>query len=564
MKKLFFILVFIFTVQNINAQELEYGNKNDTIELCTYMQGTNFSTDIEAERGLEKILSVIGASKRFILQPCDNIKNAVATSYKGIRYIFYDREFMNSISNGENWGNLFILAHEVGHHINGHSLDLVLYATKSVEPKSLSNRRQQELEADEFAGFILSKLGGSFNSINKVLRSISSNKDDSYSTHPSLDKRLAAAKKGFEISNSSSEPQIYTEKSSTNEDYFYKAYQQTLEKDFYGAISSYSVYLTLNPESLKAYVNRGNVKSRLNDYYGAISDYNQALNIEPNNYIALAQRGVAKFNLNDFNGAESDYTSSIYSKPNDISFYNRGVLKYNDDRFKEALSDLNKAIELNPKYYQAYAARGATKLFFENSDACGDILIAKRNGIEIHPQLLKDACGENYIEGLIGRITIPEKIKKVSKYQFILNYYVTPDEKFLVIRWSSKLCLYSIHHFKTLKLIGISNANNRGYELYYKQPEFGKLEVSKSNFMHYDYDKKISYLLTTTQNNRTWDIEFKVDKSKVIPDGFIKLKEELGYMNEVGEGIFKSKTFGDISVILDKPFPKEITFIKPN
>ena len=32
MKKLFFILVFIFTVQNINAQELEYGNKNELQE----------------------------------------------------------------------------------------------------------------------------------------------------------------------------------------------------------------------------------------------------------------------------------------------------------------------------------------------------------------------------------------------------------------------------------------------------------------------------------------------------------------------------------------------------
>jgi len=114
----------------------DYGNNADAIKLCTFIQTNNFGTDAEAERGLDRILSVIGASKRFILQPCDNINNAVATSYKGIRYILYDRDFMSSLNSGDNWENLFILAHEVGHHINGHSLDLVLYVTEVVEPET--------------------------------------------------------------------------------------------------------------------------------------------------------------------------------------------------------------------------------------------------------------------------------------------------------------------------------------------------------------------------------------------------------------------------------------------
>lgn len=45
---------------------------------------------------------------------------------------------MDLISKSTNdWSNLFILAHEVGHHINGHSIDIILYAGDLVESKSL-------------------------------------------------------------------------------------------------------------------------------------------------------------------------------------------------------------------------------------------------------------------------------------------------------------------------------------------------------------------------------------------------------------------------------------------
>ena len=44
---------------------------------------------------------------------------------------------------------MWVLAHEIGHHINGHVLAPDL---------SIEDRRWEELEADKFAGFVLSKL----------------------------------------------------------------------------------------------------------------------------------------------------------------------------------------------------------------------------------------------------------------------------------------------------------------------------------------------------------------------------------------------------------------------
>ena len=58
----------------VNGQD--YGNSADAIKLCTVIQTNNFGKDAAAERGLGRILSVIGASKRFVLQPCSNINNA--------------------------------------------------------------------------------------------------------------------------------------------------------------------------------------------------------------------------------------------------------------------------------------------------------------------------------------------------------------------------------------------------------------------------------------------------------------------------------------------------------
>ena len=190
-------LVYLFLFVSFTSFSQDYGNNIDAIEICAAMQSNNFSSDTKAENALDQILNVIGASKRFVLQPCDNINNAVATSFKGIRYILYDRDFMDSLDNSTNWGNLFILAHEVGHHINGHSVDIILYAADIVEPKTLEQKRLQELEADEFAGFILAKLGATLSQTSKVLSNLPRISNENSSTHPSKDKRIASVRKGF-------------------------------------------------------------------------------------------------------------------------------------------------------------------------------------------------------------------------------------------------------------------------------------------------------------------------------------------------------------------------------
>ncbi len=118
-------------------------------ELCDFYRGNNFSSDLEADKAVNRILSTIGASKRFVLHSCEEIDNCTAVSFKGIRYILYDKSFLQEIARNTNsWSKLSILAHEIGHHINGHSVDIIVYGSGAIEPPSLSESRKMELQAD--------------------------------------------------------------------------------------------------------------------------------------------------------------------------------------------------------------------------------------------------------------------------------------------------------------------------------------------------------------------------------------------------------------------------------
>ena len=164
------IVVLLFFVQ------VSFDKTKAGLELCIQYQNSfsAFTTEKEANEALDKILNVIGASKNFTLVPCDDISNALAVTFKGERFILFDGEFMRKITQlTNNWANLFILAHEVGHHINGHTRDFLLATV--LDDQSLADRRKEELEADEFASFIVSKLGASYAQIEETIDLIASN-----------------------------------------------------------------------------------------------------------------------------------------------------------------------------------------------------------------------------------------------------------------------------------------------------------------------------------------------------------------------------------------------------
>jgi hypothetical protein len=136
-----------------------------------------------------EIIEVVGLKPRFEVRTA-NIENAAAVIYNGKRYILYNERFLAAINNAvhTDWAGVSILAHEIGHHLNGHTLS-----------RSGSNHAD-ELEADEFSGFVLRKMGASMEDAQAAMKVLSDER--SSATHPGRSYRLAAISKGWRNADS--------------------------------------------------------------------------------------------------------------------------------------------------------------------------------------------------------------------------------------------------------------------------------------------------------------------------------------------------------------------------
>ncbi len=144
----------------------------------------SFNSDADAEAALKSIMKYTGLPTNFLLLAAD-VDNAAAAIYKNQRYILYSQRFLEEVrrKTGSRFGALSILAHEVGHHLSGHTL---------LETES---RPELELEADRFSGFVLAKMGASMDEACVAMDAYGSNEESD--THPGKRTRLAAIVNGW-------------------------------------------------------------------------------------------------------------------------------------------------------------------------------------------------------------------------------------------------------------------------------------------------------------------------------------------------------------------------------
>ena len=138
----------------------------------------------ETREMLSEIMSVIGLAPNFELKEA-KVQNVQASISHRKRYILYNPDFISWLNNTTNdkWAAITILAHEIGHHLNGHTI------------RKSGSRPALELEADEFAGFVLHKLGASLEQAQEVMNYIAKNKASK--THPASYSRMLAIQNGW-------------------------------------------------------------------------------------------------------------------------------------------------------------------------------------------------------------------------------------------------------------------------------------------------------------------------------------------------------------------------------
>lgn len=177
-------VLFFLTAATANAQfRVEW--KVLTNDGPSQAQVSNFTSVREARNIIDEIIDVMNLKVNFEVREA-NVPNAGAVFFNNKRYILYNPNFIKQIDRaaGNDWASISILAHEIGHHVKGH-----VFASHG------GSSHANELEADEFSGLAMRRLGASLEDAQVAMRMISANRASA--THPAKPDRLEAIARGW-------------------------------------------------------------------------------------------------------------------------------------------------------------------------------------------------------------------------------------------------------------------------------------------------------------------------------------------------------------------------------
>jgi len=191
MKQVIISIIFIVASTFCIAQRNVFKGTNNT-PLETSAQQTSDINPASYHLIVEEIRNAAGFESDFVLKEA-KVDNIEASIFHRKKYILYNPEFMKWIDNvtKDKWATVALLAHEIGHHEKGHT-----------KKKSKRKRLQFELEADEFAGYVLNKMGASLEQAQIVMKYIA--RTTPSHTHPARNDRMNAIHKGWNTANTDS------------------------------------------------------------------------------------------------------------------------------------------------------------------------------------------------------------------------------------------------------------------------------------------------------------------------------------------------------------------------
>lgn len=183
MKTRFFPFVSALFLSAVAAAQTGRIGEHTTVKNWTPSANT-FANAAGGRQIAERIIDAVGLKPNFEIVPA-NVENAAAVVYGGKRYILYNPTFINNLvkTTGTDWAAISVLAHEIGHHLNGHTV-----TGNGSQPAA-------ELEADEFSGYVLRKMGATLPQAQAAMKTLAT--ANATLSHPAQDARLASIEKGW-------------------------------------------------------------------------------------------------------------------------------------------------------------------------------------------------------------------------------------------------------------------------------------------------------------------------------------------------------------------------------
>lgn len=126
-------------------------------------------------------------------------------------------------------------------------------------------------------------------------------------------------------------------------------------QQFGNAIEPLSRAIEMDPNYLKAILNRATAYQKLGRDAEAKADYDRLARIEPRTPEGFNNRGDLLMELGRLDEAINDFSAAIQLSPHAANSYNnRASARLMKGEFTQALADCAKAIELNPRYANAH------------------------------------------------------------------------------------------------------------------------------------------------------------------------------------------------------------------
>jgi tetratricopeptide (TPR) repeat protein len=152
--------------------------------------------------------------------------------------------------------------------------------------------------------------------------------------------------------------------------YYFRGSATLSQRDFDGAIASYTQAIKLDPTQSEFLTGRASAYEAKKDFDRAMADYNQAIKVDPKSAHAYNNRGAAYQRKGDYARAAADYGEVTRLQPNNLDAWSARcwVRAVSPGQTQQALNDCNQALKIKQESPDVLDTRGFIHLKLGQSD----------------------------------------------------------------------------------------------------------------------------------------------------------------------------------------------------